>query len=111
MPAVERRRFAENLLLARVLPGEIERRLRIALQYIGPGCIDIGEVGAERPALLVNEPVRGHDQIEKTGRGCDQDRGRNEPDTFTRKPGAAAQNLACLTHAGSSISGGVSAAH
>ena len=106
VPAVERRRFPENLLLARVLPGGIEWRLGVAVQYIGAGCVDIGEVRSQRPSLLVNEPMRGHDQIEKAGHGCDEDHGRYEPDTLARKPGAAAQKLPCPTHGGSSISDG-----
>ena len=65
VPAVERRRVAENLLLARMLAGEIEWRFGVAVKHVGAGGVDIGEVRSQRPALQINEPMRGHDQIKK----------------------------------------------
>ena len=67
-------------------------------------CRAAGPAGRRAPCAV-------DDQKEKAGRGRDQDRGRDQPDALARKPGAAAQNLACPVHAGSSISDGVVRAH
>jgi hypothetical protein len=65
VPAVELRRGAEDHLLAGELPRRVERRRGIAVEHISARGVDIGEIGAERPALQVDAAVRGHDQIEK----------------------------------------------
>jgi hypothetical protein len=51
VPAVKRRCCAEDLLLAGVLMGRVERRCRVALAHIGAGRIDIGKVGSQGAAL------------------------------------------------------------
>ena len=101
MPAVERRRGTEDFLLARLLQSEVERRRRVAVEHIGAGRVDIGEIRSQRPALPVDEPVRGDRQIENAGDGSDQDRGRDEPDALAREPGSAPQYLAHPVHCGS----------
>ena len=57
MPAVERRRLAEDSLLARVLPNGVERRLGVAVEHIGAGRVDVGKVRSQRPTLQVDEAV------------------------------------------------------
>ena len=62
MPAVERRLLAEDRLLAGVLRGPVEGRRGAAFEHIGAGGIDVGIIGAERPALVVVAPVRRDDK-------------------------------------------------
>jgi hypothetical protein len=91
------------LLLARVLAGEVERRLRVAIAHIGAGGIDVGEVGSERPALEIDEPVRGDDQIEEAGGGSDEHRERDQPHAFAGEPVTASQKFARPLHVGSVV--------
>jgi hypothetical protein len=85
-------------LLARVLAGEVERRLRVALAHIGAGGIDVREVGSERPALEIDEPVRGDDQIEEAGGGSDEHGERHQPHALAGEPVTASQKFARPLH-------------
>ena len=49
VPAVERRRTAEDFLFAGVLACRVERSRRLAVEHIGSRRINVGEVGAEGP--------------------------------------------------------------
>ncbi len=46
MPAVKRRRFAEYLLFARVLPPWVERGVWGAVEHIAAGGVDVGKIRA-----------------------------------------------------------------
>jgi hypothetical protein len=72
VPAIERGRGAEDRLLAGILQGRIERRLRLAVQHQGAGRVDIGKVGAERAAAGVVEAVCGGSEIGEAGGIGDQ---------------------------------------
>src|SRR3954453_20127786 len=70
VPAVEGRLLAENRLFGRVLEPRIEGVRGAAVEHHAPGGVDIGEVRAERAALIVNQPVRGREEIDNSaGRG------------------------------------------
>ena len=93
MPAVELRGLAEDRLLAGELLGGVERRRRLAVEYISTGGIDIGKVGAERAAEAVVQAVRGSDQEA----GADHEGGEqsesHQPHALAGQPGAGAQNV------------------
>ncbi len=89
MPAVEWRRGAEDRLLAGELLRRVEGRIGVAAQYISAGGIDVGEIGAERPAGQIDAAVCGDDQKQKSRRRGDQHRRGDEADTLAREPIAA----------------------
>ena len=98
MPAVERRRGAKNGAFARELQRGVEWRLWLAVEHIGAGGIDIGEVGAERPPQRVDDAVRGDHQVEKADRRSRQHGERNEPHALARQPGAASGEIEHCNH-------------
>ena len=88
VPAIGRGIGAEDCFRPRVLFREIERRRRLTVQRPGPGDVDIGEIRAERPALIVVEPVRGgHDKHQAQRRGR-QDGEPDQADALAREPRA-----------------------
>ena len=93
MPAVERRLRAEDLRLARVLQPRIERRCRAAFEHIGAGRIDVGEIGAERAALIVVQPVRGRDEIDKPAAEAISTASAHSRMRLEGQPVAAAQDV------------------
>ena len=116
MPAVELRGRAEDLLLAGELARRVERRGRLAVEHVGAGGIDVGEIGAERAAEAVVAPVRGGDQEAGAEHEGGEQNKAHQPHPLAGQPASGAQNVnksghprrfsrACLTfpipHAGS----------
>src|SRR5215207_4793730 len=98
MPAIKRRRRTENFLLARMLCGGVERRRRPALQHISAGGVDVGEIGADRTALVIGKAVGGGEDVSKAGKGGDQRGDRPQPRALESEPGAAAEKFNKSTH-------------
>ncbi len=103
MPAVELRRCAEDRLLAGELLRRIEGRIGVAAEDVSAGGIDVGEIGAERPALQVDRAVRGRDQEQKARRRGDQQRDGDQAHALAREPIAAPQHRAGPVHGGSQM--------
>jgi hypothetical protein len=93
VPAVERRGGAEDGLFAGPLPGRVEGRRGQAVQHIGAGGIDVGKIGAERPAEPVVEAVRGDNQECGANDGRGQQDKSDQPDPFAGQPAAGAQKV------------------
>ena len=101
VPAIERRRFAEDFLLAGVLSRRIEWDVRLAFEHISAGRIDVGEIGSERAALAINVAMRGHDQERESRDRGDEHRGSDQPDALAGQPVAVSQRLPRPGHRGS----------
>ncbi len=91
VPAVERDlRIVEGRLLGRIVGRRVVDGGRMAGQGQASGGPDVGEVGAQRAAGVVDPPVRGGDQPDQRhGIGADQDQAVG-PQPLGRRPGDGA---------------------
>ena len=107
MPAIKLRGRPEDRLLAGVLPGGIERRRRLAAEYISTGGIDVGEIRPKRTTEAIVHPVRSGDQEDDTEQRGGQHGECHQSHPFAGKPGAGAQKLNETGHRGGFSSAGL----
>lgn len=94
MPAVELSVRTEDRLLADILWVRVKGRGNVALQHITAGGIDVGKIGAERPAETVVEPVGRGDQEAGAHDGGDQQGERLQPHLLAGQLASGAEGLA-----------------
>jgi hypothetical protein len=100
VPAAELGIAAEGRLLADILLVRVVGRSGLALQHIAAGSIDIGEIGAERAAKAVVQPIGSSDDEGGAERGGDQQGERHQPHPLAGEPGSAAQRFGQGRHGG-----------
>src|SRR5262245_46152107 len=93
VPAVEWRVGAEDRLLARVLERRVKRRIGLALEHVGAGGVDIGEIGPERSPEGVDESIRRDGKETEGDWVAADERRRYPPHALVREPMTRPQDV------------------
>ena len=76
-----------------MLRRRIERGAGLAVEHVGAAGVDVGEVGAERPALVVVEAVGGREQEHQAAERSREQRERPQPRPLAGDPGSGFQRF------------------